>query len=369
MAHSVSEPSPNRVTSSSGVRTTTTCSRPSTPGLVREGQPGGGRMYSHAYAALDLKPGMGSQEVNLVLRRGATVEGRVVGPDGQPVGDAWIFSRLILEPSRGAWRYWSGRYHGKLRNGRFEIRGLAPDAEVPVYFLEPERKLGAVVNLSVKSVAGGPVTVRLEPCGSARAWLVDPDGKPVAKPVRGLSITMVVTPGPRQQQLPERQGGQPALCRRGRTERRRPDQLRDGAGPRCPRPDRAPRPDPGRDVSLHRFHHVRPRPDRPGDPQGIHRQAGPEAQPGRYPNRQASKLGPVRLEQARPARLPRITPVSHDAPRYQIGNFEQNDLFGEEANGVDSEGMTSIGVMIALVIEGWKIMRGIEAGEALEFHG
>ena len=169
MARFVSGPSPNRATSSSGVRTTITCSRPSAPGMVLEGQPGGGRMYSHAYAALDLKPGMGSQEVNLVLRRGATVEGRVVGPDGQPVRDAWIFSRLILDPSREAARNWTGRYHGKVRNGRFEIRGLDPDAEVPVYFLEPERKLGAVVNLSVKSAAGGPVTVRLEPCGAARA--------------------------------------------------------------------------------------------------------------------------------------------------------------------------------------------------------
>ena len=247
-------------------------------------------MYSHAYAALDLKPGMGSQEVNLVLRRGATVEGRVVGPDGQPVRDAWIFSRLILDPSREAARYWTGSYHGKLSNGRFEIHGLAPDAEVPVYFLEPERKLGAVVNLSVKSAAGGPVTVRLEPCGSARAWLVDPDGKPVAKPVRNLSITMVVTPGPACNSYPERQGDQPPLRRRGRPDRSRPDQLRDGAGPRCRRPDHAPRPDPGRDVSLHRLHHVRPRPDRPGDPQGIHRQAGPEARPGRYPNRQAFEI-------------------------------------------------------------------------------
>ena len=164
--------------------------------VVLEGQPGGGRLYSHAYAALDLKPGMGSQEVNLVLRRGATVEGRVVGPDGQPVRDAWIFSRLILDPSREAARYWTELYHGKVSNGAFAIRGLALDAEVPVYFLEPERRLGAVVNLSVKSAAGGPVTVRLEPCEAARAWLVDPDGKPVTKPVRNLIITMVVTPGP-----------------------------------------------------------------------------------------------------------------------------------------------------------------------------
>jgi hypothetical protein len=170
--------------------------------LVREGQPGGGRMYSHAFAALDLKPGMGSQEVNLVLRRGATLEGRVVGPDGQPVREAWIFSRLIIEPSQGAWMPWRGPYHGKLRNGRFEIRGLGPGAEVPVYFLEPERKLGAVVNLSAKSVAGGPITVRLEPCGSARAWLVDPAGKPVAKPERKLEIKMVVTPGRAQDSFP-----------------------------------------------------------------------------------------------------------------------------------------------------------------------
>jgi protocatechuate 3,4-dioxygenase beta subunit len=162
--------------------------------VVLEGQPGGGRMYSHAHAALDLKPGMGDQEVNLVLRRGATVQGRVVGPDGQTVRDAWIFSRLILDPSLGAWTGWNGRYHGKLSNGRFEIRGLAPDDEVPVYFLEPEPKLGAIVKLSARS--GGPVTVRLEPCGSARAWLVDPDGKPIAKPVRDLAVRMVMTPGP-----------------------------------------------------------------------------------------------------------------------------------------------------------------------------
>ena len=165
-------------------------------GIVLRGRPGGSRMYSHAHAALDLKPGMGSQEVNPVLRRSATVEGGVVGPDGQPVRNAWIFSRLILDPSREAARFWTGSYHGTLSNGRFQIHGLAADAEVLVYFLEPERKLGAVVNLSVKSAADGPVTVRLEPCGSARAWLVDLDGKPVAKPVRDLSITMVVTPGP-----------------------------------------------------------------------------------------------------------------------------------------------------------------------------
>src|SRR5262249_35151655 len=40
--------------------------------------------------------------------------------------------------------------------------------------------------------------------GSDRAWLVDPDGTPVAKPVRNLSITIVVTPGPAGNNFPDK---------------------------------------------------------------------------------------------------------------------------------------------------------------------
>ena len=164
--------------------------------MVHEGQPGGSRMYAHAYTLLDLKPGIGSQEVHVVLRRGATVTGQVVGPDGQPVRDAWIFSRVILDPIRWTWANWTGRNHGKVNNGRFEVHGLEPDTEVPVYFLEPKGKLGGVVTLSGKSATGEPVTVRLEPCGAARARVVGPDGKPVVGRLPGRPIEMVVTPGP-----------------------------------------------------------------------------------------------------------------------------------------------------------------------------
>ncbi len=258
--------------------------------VVREGQPGGYRSYSHAYAALDLKPGMGSREVNLVLRRGATVEGRVVGPDGQPVRDAWIFSRLILDPNGDAARDWTELYHGKVSNGAFAIRGLALDAEVPVYFLEPKRKLGAVVNLSVKSAAGGPVTVRLEPCGDARAWLVGPDGKPVARPVRNLSITMVVTPGAARTSLSNDKAGSLLFADEGGLTNIDPINYETAPAPDALGRISAPRPDPGSDLSLHRSHHVRPRPDRPGDPQGIHHRAGPETQPGRYPGREAARF-------------------------------------------------------------------------------
>ncbi|MGP0065669.1 MAG: carboxypeptidase-like regulatory domain-containing protein [Isosphaeraceae bacterium] len=161
-----------------------------------DGMPGGRRMYAHAFVAHDAKPGGESQEVRVVLRRGATVKGRVLGPDGQPVPETWLFSRVILSNPNGMQRLWRGDGHGTARNGRFEVHGLDPDAEVPVHFLDPKQKVGATVLLSGKSATGGPITVRLEPCGTATARLVGPDGKPIGGFAPPRLLWMVVTPGP-----------------------------------------------------------------------------------------------------------------------------------------------------------------------------
>ena len=120
-----------------------------------------------------------------MLRRGATVKGRVVGPDGQPVHGAWIISRLIVDPRSRVLGKWTGRNHDVVANGQFEIHGVDPDADIPVYFLEPKRKLGGAVNLSPKSAAGGPINIRLEPCGRPRAidraWRQARRGSPSAR--------------------------------------------------------------------------------------------------------------------------------------------------------------------------------------------
>ena len=161
-----------------------------------EGQPGSVQMlYSHAFIACDPKPGGTSPEVNVTLRRGVTVTGRIVAPDDQPVPDTWIISRIALGPGGAAWSIWQGNYHGNARNGRFELHGLDPDSDVPVHFLEPKRKLGATVQLSGKSAADGPMTVRLQPCGTAQARLVDPNGQPVASYKAPYLILMIVAPG------------------------------------------------------------------------------------------------------------------------------------------------------------------------------
>jgi hypothetical protein len=167
-------------------------------------RPGNRRFYAHAYSFLDLKPGTLVQEVNVVIRRGMTVKVRVVGPDGKPVQDATVISRLILRtPGTGGWKIWSYRDAGRVRNGQFELHGLDGETEIPVSILDSRHELGAGIQLSGKSVAGGPVTVRLERCGSAQARLVDPVGKPVER-YRGPVISVVVSPVWRPDSRPDK---------------------------------------------------------------------------------------------------------------------------------------------------------------------
>ncbi|MFI5459789.1 MAG: sigma-70 family RNA polymerase sigma factor [Isosphaerales bacterium] len=164
-------------------------------GGVYVAKPGSRRFYAHAYTFLDLKPDSAGQEINVVLRRGMTVKVRVVGPDDRPVQDATVISRVILmTPPTGGWRFWSFRNLGRVRDGRFELHGLDPDTEVPVFFLDSRHELGATAHLTGKSAAGGPVTVRLERCGTVKARLVGPGGKPVER-YRLPSTAMIVTPG------------------------------------------------------------------------------------------------------------------------------------------------------------------------------
>jgi hypothetical protein len=160
---------------------------------LASGQPGGRPFYSHAFVACEAKASGPAVELEVALRPGVTVTGRVIGPDDQPVTNAWILGRLALMPSPMAWNMFCGEYHRIAFNGQFELHGVDPDAEVPVVFFEPARKLAAVVYLSGKSAATGPVTVRLEPCGTARGRLVDGNNRPVTAYTRPFIFSTMIS--------------------------------------------------------------------------------------------------------------------------------------------------------------------------------
>src|SRR5262249_5731167 len=56
-----------------------------------DGQPGGERVSFHAIHRLDLAPQAGPHELPVTVRRGVTLSGRLVGPDGKAVPRAVLF--------------------------------------------------------------------------------------------------------------------------------------------------------------------------------------------------------------------------------------------------------------------------------------
>jgi RNA polymerase sigma factor (sigma-70 family) len=155
---------------------------------LREDRPGGQRYYPDGLVELDLPAKTAPKDVTVVLRRGVTVQGRLLGPKGQPVDEALMFHRLNIAGFDLLWRW-----PVKLTSGRFAVRGCDPAQTYPVYFLDPEHHWGAVAQISGKQAGAGPVTVKLARCGRATVRFLDAQGKP-RKDLR-ISPTMVITPG------------------------------------------------------------------------------------------------------------------------------------------------------------------------------
>src|SRR5262249_41542864 len=63
-------------------------------GQLYEGRRGAPPWRSHGFLVLDLKPDADPPEAAVVLRRGATIEGEVAGPDGQAVNELQVFCQL-----------------------------------------------------------------------------------------------------------------------------------------------------------------------------------------------------------------------------------------------------------------------------------
>jgi RNA polymerase sigma factor (sigma-70 family) len=154
-----------------------------------EGRRASPALYTEGIAPLDLKADADAPKVALKLRRGATVKGRVLDPDGKPVksavlyyplglrenGDVGYFRQSILEPVA-------------VKDGAFVLTGLDPKATVPVFVLDRANLLGARAVISGK--ADETPTVKLQPCGRATGRILDREGKPAKGLVLGLTLVM-----------------------------------------------------------------------------------------------------------------------------------------------------------------------------------
>jgi hypothetical protein len=158
--------------------------------VLSDGKPGGARVYPDGFVKLDLAPKAEPKEMSITLRRGVTVEGRLLDPDGKPVARAQMVCRLLRTalPSNS---------NTEVRDGVFALHGCDPEKEYPVLFLDAEHDWGAAVTLKGKQAGREPVTIRLSRCGRAAMRFVDGDGKPLKdRLLRDVMLQVVYTPGP-----------------------------------------------------------------------------------------------------------------------------------------------------------------------------
>jgi hypothetical protein len=126
------------------------------------------------HALVLLEPGEKEEGLvkDVALEPPQTVKGRVVGPDGEPLAGVTAF---------GLVRYGEET----LKGAEFTVRGLNPRANRPVVFVHKEKNLSCLVK-EWRGAASGPLTVKLQPCGSLAGRIVDQDSQPVA----GLRIDL-----------------------------------------------------------------------------------------------------------------------------------------------------------------------------------
>jgi hypothetical protein len=155
--------------------------------LLGEGVRPNRRHYADGLVELNLKPETEPHQVEVTLRRGVTLEGSVVGPDGKTVAGSlvcrsYVASGHTLNPVSPL----------PVKEGRFRLPGWDPARPEPLYFLDAERGLGGVARVDPKE-AGKDLTVRLQKCGAATIRFVDEEGRPLADMPVGVEFP--ISPG------------------------------------------------------------------------------------------------------------------------------------------------------------------------------
>ncbi len=148
--------------------------------LPRDDTNRGMDLFPHGFARTNVPEKGEPVPATIELRKGVTLEARVVQPNGNPV--PWIYAgcRRMNAVQIDRWQT-SQRFE----KGLFRLTGADPEQTYRVFFIHPELHLGAVADLKYD---GKPAEVRLEPTASVRGKLVGADGAPA----RGYQVSALL---------------------------------------------------------------------------------------------------------------------------------------------------------------------------------
>lgn len=125
------------------------------------------------------------------VRKGVTLEARVVGPNGEPVE-----SVTAMYPGIDASLFDVWNLGVEFPQGRFQIPGADPERTYRVFFTNVNRRLGAVADLKYDP-AGKPIEIRLQPTAIIRGKIADPNGAPPGRRLP-VSLSLLLSPERRE---------------------------------------------------------------------------------------------------------------------------------------------------------------------------
>jgi RNA polymerase sigma factor (sigma-70 family) len=137
----------------------------------REGLQKGDR-YLHGYARVNPPEKGEPGPVEITLRKGVTLEARVLRPDGSPVPWVMAYCRGMGPLSVHAFRW---DYGVRFEKGLYRMAGCDAGRTYRVFFLQPEMHLAAAIDLAP---GARPAEVRLKPTAAVRGKLAHADGSP-----------------------------------------------------------------------------------------------------------------------------------------------------------------------------------------------
>ena len=122
---------------------------------------------TNAYRLVDLPADAKAVTYNFELDPGRTRIGKVLGPDGKPLGGAAVKGLTAIWPKPV-----------QLKDAAFNALALDPDAPRDLLFVHTERRLAG--RMTVRGDEPEPLAVKLEPWATLVGRLVDADGQPLA---------------------------------------------------------------------------------------------------------------------------------------------------------------------------------------------
>jgi hypothetical protein len=157
-----------------------------------EAKVGVGRLIAHAIVPVDFKESTDPKPVQIFLRRGAVVKGKLTGPDGQPAQGAVLISRLMVNQAMNVLVQSPSPAPSIPVSADFALKGCHPEKPYPAIFFQEQKGWGALVHISGQE-ASKPLEVRLQPCGAAKARFLTAEGRPNAG--RGTAGDLLVVLG------------------------------------------------------------------------------------------------------------------------------------------------------------------------------